>query len=120
MFQIEKDKAVYVNKGTNSHIDSYSAFWDNKKLSQTELLQKLTKHGITDVYVCGLAYDICVGKCGELQDLFKGVLMSWGGKGRVSRGVCPGACVQGRVSSGFCPGICELVIKLRNNWPRLL
>ena len=63
VWQIEKDKAVYVNKGTNSHIDSYSAFWDNKKLSQTPLLKKLTEQGVTDVYVCGLAYDICVGEC---------------------------------------------------------
>ncbi|XP_041359539.1 nicotinamidase-like [Gigantopelta aegis] len=50
-----------VNKGTNPEVDSYSAFWDNNKLSQTELVNLLSKHHVTDVYVCGLAYDVCVG-----------------------------------------------------------
>ena len=56
------ENAVFINKGTNPDIDSYSAFWDNNKLSQTGLINELTSRGITDVYVCGLAYDICVGK----------------------------------------------------------
>ena len=51
-----------VHKGTNPEVDSYSAFWDNHKLSQTELVSLLSKHHVTDVYVCGLAYDVCVGK----------------------------------------------------------
>lgn len=53
--------AVYIYKGTNPNIDSYSAFWDNNKLSQTALVQELTKRGVTDVYCVGLALDICVG-----------------------------------------------------------
>ena len=56
------ENAVFIHKGTNPDIDSYSAFWDNNKLSQTGLIDELTSRGITDVYVCGLAYDICVGK----------------------------------------------------------
>ncbi|ESP00012.1 hypothetical protein LOTGIDRAFT_158235 [Lottia gigantea] len=55
------EKGYQVYKGTNPEIDSYSAFWDNNKLSQTELCDILVKHSVTDVYVCGLAYDICVG-----------------------------------------------------------
>ncbi|XP_064608566.1 uncharacterized protein LOC135472813 [Liolophura sinensis] len=55
------DNGYVVNKGTSPHVDSYSAFWDNNKLSQTELVQLLSKLRVTDVYVCGLAYDICVG-----------------------------------------------------------
>ena len=31
-------------------------------MSQTDLVTELTSRGVTDVYVCGLAYDICVGK----------------------------------------------------------
>jgi exosome complex component RRP4 len=54
-------KSVFVYKGTQSNIDSYSAFWDNQKLSQTNLNEELEKKSITDVYVCGLAYDVCVG-----------------------------------------------------------
>ena len=53
---------VMVRKGVNPDVDSYSAFWDNNKLSQTNLVSELTKRGVTDVYACGLAYDFCVGK----------------------------------------------------------
>lgn len=54
--------AVTIYKGTKSDIDSYSAFYDNMKLSQTALEEELTRRNVTDVYVCGLAYDICVGR----------------------------------------------------------
>jgi nicotinamidase/pyrazinamidase len=53
---------VYVKKGSKSDIDSYSAFFDNCKLNETTLNADLKKHGITDLYVCGLAADVCVGK----------------------------------------------------------
>lgn len=49
-------------KGTNPEVDSYSVFWDNKKLSDTTLCGQLRMKGATDIYVCGLAYDVCVGK----------------------------------------------------------
>lgn len=53
--------SVKVYKGTNPEIDSYSVFWDNAKLSETTLSAQLKMKGITDIYVCGLAYDVCVG-----------------------------------------------------------
>lgn len=52
---------VYVKKGCKPDIDSYSAFFDNCKLNETTLNSDLKKHGITDLYVCGLAADVCVG-----------------------------------------------------------
>ncbi|XP_067124385.1 nicotinamidase isoform X1 [Centruroides vittatus] len=55
------ENAVIVHKGTNSNIDSYSAFWDNQKLSSTNLDTELRDRGVTDVFICGLAYDYCVG-----------------------------------------------------------
>jgi len=55
-------KTVYTKKGSKSDIDSYSAFFDNCKLNETTLDGDLKKHGITDLYVCGLAADVCVGK----------------------------------------------------------
>ena len=55
------DDAIYIYKGQSCHIDSYSAFWDNGKLSQTDMLRNLLEKDITKVYVCGLAYDYCVG-----------------------------------------------------------
>ena len=54
-------ETIDVFKGTKSNIDSYSAFWDNGKLSETGLNSELKSRNITDVYVCGLAYDVCVG-----------------------------------------------------------
>lgn len=55
------DDAIFIYKGQSCHIDSYSAFWDNGKLSQTDMLRNLLEKDITKVYVCGLAYDYCVG-----------------------------------------------------------
>lgn len=56
------DNAIKVYKGTNPEVDSYSVFWDNKKMSDTSLCGQLKQKGVTDIYVCGLAYDVCVGK----------------------------------------------------------
>lgn len=55
------DGGTKVYKGTNPEVDSYSVFWDNKKLSDTSLCTQLKQKGISDIYVCGLAYDVCVG-----------------------------------------------------------
>uniref|UniRef100_A0A182SF33 nicotinamidase n=1 Tax=Anopheles maculatus TaxID=74869 RepID=A0A182SF33_9DIPT len=54
------EHGVKVYKGTNPEVDSYSVFWDNKKLSDTTLCAQLRLKGSTDIYVCGLAYDVCV------------------------------------------------------------
>lgn len=56
------DNAVKIYKGTNPEVDSYSAFWDNSKQTDTKLTQQLRMRNITDVYVCGVAYDVCVGE----------------------------------------------------------
>lgn len=55
------DNAIKIYKGTNPDVDSYSVFWDNKKLTETTLCKQLQAKGATDIYVCGLAYDVCVG-----------------------------------------------------------
>ena len=55
------DKAIKIYKGTNPDVDSYSVFWDNKKLTETTLSSQLQGKGATDIYICGLAYDVCVG-----------------------------------------------------------
>lgn len=57
---VENSTKIY--KGTNPEVDSYSVFWDNKKLTQTTLVSQLAQKNATDIYVCGLAYDVCVGK----------------------------------------------------------
>lgn len=51
----------FIYKGTNPDVDSYSAFWDNSKLAATTLFSELSAKEVTDVFICGLAYDVCVG-----------------------------------------------------------
>lgn len=55
------DNAMKVYKGTLSDVDSYSVFYDNKKSTKTSLCTQLSELNVTDIYVCGLAYDVCVG-----------------------------------------------------------
>lgn len=52
-------EAVF-RKGTNSEIDSYSAFYDNGHLKATGLADYLRGKGIKRLYVAGLAGDFCV------------------------------------------------------------
>lgn len=52
------ENSIKVYKGTNPEVDSYSVFWDNKKLSDTTLNAQLKMKGTSDIYVCGLAYDV--------------------------------------------------------------
>lgn len=47
-------------KGTNPEIDSYSAFYDNGHLKSTGLIGYLKEKGARELYMCGLAADICV------------------------------------------------------------
>lgn len=49
-----------VRKGTNSEIDSYSAFQDNNHFMQTDLDNYLKEKNIELVEVVGLALDYCV------------------------------------------------------------
>ena len=51
-----------VYKGSVSSVESYSAFFDNCKLRETNLRSELQKFEVTDVYLCGLALDVCVGR----------------------------------------------------------
>lgn len=47
-------------KGTDAHIDSYSGFYDNGHRKATGLSDYLKEKGVTDVYIVGLAADVCV------------------------------------------------------------
>ena len=49
-----------VYKGTDSGIDSYSAFFDNGKKKSTGLADWLSEQQITELYILGLATDYCV------------------------------------------------------------
>ncbi|MEQ1843101.1 MAG: bifunctional nicotinamidase/pyrazinamidase [Verrucomicrobiales bacterium] len=47
-------------KGTDPLVDSYSCFFDNAHRRETGLREYLVRHGITKVYLTGLATDYCV------------------------------------------------------------
>ncbi len=51
---------LILRKGTNTGIDSYSAFLENDKKTETGLHYYLKGMGIEEIYVCGLATDFCV------------------------------------------------------------
>ena len=47
-------------KGTNLEIDSYSGFYDNNHEKSTALADYLRAKQIDEIYICGLAADVCV------------------------------------------------------------
>ena len=51
---------LVIRKGTNRHIDSYSAFMENDKKTQTGLEGFLKGLGISQLFFTGLATDYCV------------------------------------------------------------
>ena len=52
---------LILRKGTNMAVDSYSAFLEADRRTRTGLDGWLASRGITDVVVCGVATDFCVG-----------------------------------------------------------
>ena len=55
----QKWEAIF-RKGTDKEIDSYSAFYDNGHLKSTGLADYLKEKGTSQLFLCGLAADICV------------------------------------------------------------
>jgi nicotinamidase/pyrazinamidase len=51
---------VIIRKGFNPHVDSYSAFMEADRTSNTGLDGYLASRGIRTVYIAGLATDFCV------------------------------------------------------------
>lgn len=59
--QLKQDRVTkIIDKGQHIEIDSYSAFFDNFKLHQTELNDYLKSKSISTLYLAGLATDYCV------------------------------------------------------------
>ncbi len=55
----EAISAVFT-KGENPEVDSYSAFFDNDRISQTQLHAWLQQHQIEKLFIMGIATDYCV------------------------------------------------------------
>ncbi|HUY95119.1 MAG TPA: bifunctional nicotinamidase/pyrazinamidase [Terracidiphilus sp.] len=52
---------LILRKGFRPQVDSYSAFFENDRTTATGLAGYLRERGLTRVFLCGLAYDFCVG-----------------------------------------------------------
>lgn len=52
---------LILRKGFRTRIDSYSAFFENDRTTATGLAGYLEERDLTRVFLCGLAYDYCVG-----------------------------------------------------------
>lgn len=52
---------LILRKGFRSAIDSYSAFFENDRVTPTGLAGYLRERGLNRVFFSGLAYDFCVG-----------------------------------------------------------
>ena len=55
-----KPAEAIFRKGMNREIDSYSGFYDNRHLKTTGLAGYLREKDISEVFICGLAGEICV------------------------------------------------------------
>lgn len=51
---------LIIRKGFRTHIDSYSAFFENDHKTPTGLNGYLTERGFRRIFLVGLAYDFCV------------------------------------------------------------
>lgn len=58
-FNTKKATAIF-RKGTDPELDSYSDFYDNARLRSTGLAGYLREKGVDELYLTGLAGDICV------------------------------------------------------------
>jgi nicotinamidase/pyrazinamidase len=52
--------AAIFRKGMDTEVDSYSGFYDNNHQLSTGLSGYLKEKGVSEIYFCGLASDICV------------------------------------------------------------
>src|SRR5664280_1281132 len=55
-----KSFAAIFRKGMDIEVDSYSGFYDNNHRLSTGLSGYLKEKGVSEIYFCGLAADICV------------------------------------------------------------
>ena len=54
------DINLIIRKGSDPKLDSYSTFLENDENTPTGLAGYLREHNIEEVYICGIATDVCV------------------------------------------------------------
>ncbi|KAL0219811.1 hypothetical protein P9112_005464 [Eukaryota sp. TZLM1-RC] len=52
--------SYFIKKGMDLEVDSYSAFFDQEKRHDTGLNDLLKNNNVEEVYIVGLAFDVCV------------------------------------------------------------
>lgn len=52
---------LILRKGFRAEVDSYSAFYENDRQTETGLARYLRERGLKRAFFAGLAYDFCVG-----------------------------------------------------------
>merc|ERR1712032_597759 len=57
---IKETTDTVVQKGMNKYVDAYSGFMDNTQTLKTTLDEMLQGKGINQIYVVGIATDVCV------------------------------------------------------------
>ena len=58
---LDRGRITHVfRKGTDPTVDSYSGLYDNGRRKSTGMAEWLREHGVTELYVLGLATDYCV------------------------------------------------------------
>lgn len=57
---IVRDSELVLRKGFRKEIDSYSAFYENDRVTKTGLNGYLRDRGLKRLFMCGLATDFCV------------------------------------------------------------
>lgn len=69
--------AAVFRKGMDPEIDSYSGFYDNHHKISTGLSGYLKEKGVTEIYFCGLAADICVYNsiCDAVKEGFSAIFI---------------------------------------------
>ena len=75
---LETDQiAAIFRKGMDQMVDSYSGFYDNHHKISTGLAGYLRDKGVSEIYFCGLAADICVYYtiCDALNEGFQAILI---------------------------------------------
>ncbi|MFP4384654.1 MAG: bifunctional nicotinamidase/pyrazinamidase [Spirochaetia bacterium] len=77
---------LILHKGNKKDLDSYSAFFENDQKTSTGLEFYLKGLGIKEVYICGLAADVCVYYTAQdaLKTGFKTTVISDATKGVVN------------------------------------
>ena len=53
-------KRLVIRKGIHREIDSYSALYENDRVTPTGLLGYLRERGLQRIFLAGLAFDFCV------------------------------------------------------------